>query len=368
MFGVNKNLEAQIGQLKAENHRLQDELSLLQQEHDAQQNRCKQKDAQEKIWQLKDELTTLFADNVLKKVSLVQNEYAKNVENLHHFIQVQSQENHTKSETTLTALLNVNQNLESLTEAIANTEARISRLMSGIENVSGIIALITDIASQTNLLALNAAIEAARAQEHGRGFAVVADEVKKLAERTQRATRDVENTINTLKQESTDIWQASAAMSNIAGSSKQVILDFEQTVDQFASNANELVNKSDLFMDTNFVSLVKLDHLIYKANGYISMLQGAASTTFSDHHNCRLGKWYDTGIGKERFCHTPSYQKVVEPHAIVHTEIHKVIDTLKNKESSDCNSIVNSFKKVEAASASLFILLDNLVQEKALTS
>ncbi|MFT4300274.1 MAG: bacteriohemerythrin, partial [Desulfovibrio sp.] len=48
---------------------------------------------------------------------------------------------------------------------------------------------------------LNAAIEAARAGEAGRGFAVVADEVRKLAEKTMGATKEVEEAVHAIQEE-----------------------------------------------------------------------------------------------------------------------------------------------------------------------
>ena len=79
---------------------------------------------------------------------------------------------------------------EAASEADA-TAGVVHQLSEAAGRITGIVDMISSIASQTNLLALNATIESARAGEAGKGFAVVASEVKALATQTGKATADI---------------------------------------------------------------------------------------------------------------------------------------------------------------------------------
>ena len=79
---------------------------------------------------------------------------------------------------------------KSATDAVEGGDA-VNRTADAMKQIANKVSIIDDIADQTNLLALNAAIEAARAGASGKGFAVVAAEVRKLAERSQVASKEI---------------------------------------------------------------------------------------------------------------------------------------------------------------------------------
>jgi methyl-accepting chemotaxis protein len=92
--------------------------------------------------------------------------------------------------------------MKSISLSVNDASATIEDLKTSLKEVEDIVSIINDISDQTNLLALNAAIEAARAGEQGRGFSVVADEVRKLAERTGKATEEIAQKLDALRQKS----------------------------------------------------------------------------------------------------------------------------------------------------------------------
>jgi methyl-accepting chemotaxis protein len=79
------------------------------------------------------------------------------------------------------------------------TNAMVEGLLEATQKIGEVMGLIQNIAAQTNLLALNATIEAARAGEAGKGFAVVASEVKALSTQTAKATEEIADQIQTIR-------------------------------------------------------------------------------------------------------------------------------------------------------------------------
>ncbi|WP_026735668.1 methyl-accepting chemotaxis protein [Fischerella sp. PCC 9605] len=111
----------------------------------------------------------------------------------------------TKSEEAIDTTV---ENISHLRQVVGDTAKKVKRLGESTQEISRVVALINQISMQTNLLAINAGIEAARVGEEGQGFVVVSEEVGELAARSAQATKEIEEIVENVQQETNEVVAA----------------------------------------------------------------------------------------------------------------------------------------------------------------
>ncbi len=188
--------------------------------------------------------------------------------------------------------------MEEIAAAAEESRRIIGVLEERSSEIGRIVEVIAGISQQTNLLALNAAIESARAGEQGKGFAVVSDEIRKLAEQSQKASKDIANLIKAVLEDtgrtvesmdkSTAMVEKGLNSINEAGSSFEKIFasgsqmnDKVQEVNRItvsaADNGKNMASIVHKIRDINRNNLEELNNIAASCQEQVASMQQVAA-------------------------------------------------------------------------------------------
>ncbi|MEZ0537057.1 methyl-accepting chemotaxis protein [Caldicellulosiruptoraceae bacterium PP1] len=118
------------------------------------------------------------------------------------------------------------------------------------KSIGKIIQLLSSISEQTKLLALNASIEAAKAGDYGRGFAVVATEIRKLADQSKNSTKDIEDLLKKIINQTKEAEIAASNVETIINDQTKSVLNVSESFNTISKSIIDLSNKiAEIYKD-----------------------------------------------------------------------------------------------------------------------
>jgi methyl-accepting chemotaxis protein len=280
--------------------------------------------------------------------------------------------------------------MQDIHDNMADISTHITELNERLQQIEEITNTVDDLAQQSRMLALNASIESAKAGEAGKGFSIVAEEVKELAEQSRQAAAQVKNILSEVSKASNRAVQSVASgnagadrgaelteragdvlqrlnkvINDAALSSQQIVASIRQETagieqiriamqeinsitSQFVTATQQTDNAAEKFTDNaaqlqEMVSHFKIDTprfdfelaravhrtWVIRMEGFLEGHESLTEEEAISHHQCELGKWYDTH-GLSLYGHIPQMHKLGKDHEQLHSLIKQVITKFNN--------------------------------------
>jgi methyl-accepting chemotaxis protein len=306
---------------------------------------------------------------------------------------------------------NVTRSSKSGVELARETSTSMDELSSEVNTINDAITVIDQIAFQTNILSLNAAVEAATAGEAGKGFAVVAQEVRNLAARSAEAAKEIKDlvssatekankgkgvsnqmiegfnelsenitttidliedvanstkeqqeamiqindTINSLDQETQKNAAEASHISQMAKETKELADQLQNAVNQtsFTTEAKKRVCNTEMIFKLN---KLKTDHINLK-NTCFGECKAGHRFSVKPHTECDMGKWLIANENSE-FAQTELWKELKANHEMYHRMIQDSVDLYA--EEYENGQIISVTENLETQLNLIYDQLDQL--------
>lgn len=168
--------------------------------------------------------------------------------------------------------------IQNIRTSVTETSKKVKRLAESSQEIYKIVSIISGISEKTNILAFNASIEAARAGKNGQGFRVVADEVRRLAERVTNSTKEIEQLVSTIQQETAEVLQTMDQSTKQVATGTKLVAKTKQTLENLAL----ISQKIDQLLQSISVSTVSQTQASKMVNQTMEEVAAIAKNTSSE--------------------------------------------------------------------------------------